>query len=263
MGKEELLACTEVKHTVFVTAIIKENHMDIEETEKLLNCYKKKTIGLKVYFDTTVSEVTDITSLREICEYARRRNLKVMVHTSNSPTAMREIVDTLERGDIITHAYHGEPYSCMRDEFECIKAAKDKGIIIDAGIAANSQVDFEVLRRAIQKGYLPDTIGTDITRRSAYTRGGRYGMTMCMSMMRELGMSEEAIFKAMTINAAKALGKEMDWGVLREGRKADVAVLDYRDEGFCLKDKYGNSCESKMGYRCMLTVCNGDVVYRD
>ena len=131
-GDEELLAHVGVKHTVFVTAAIKDNHMDIEETEKLLGCYMEKVIGLKVYFDTTVSEVTDITPLREICEYARKRNLKVMVHCSNSPTTMREIVDTLGRGDIITHIYHGEPHSCVEDEFECIKVAKEKGVVIDA-----------------------------------------------------------------------------------------------------------------------------------
>ena len=41
-GDEELLAHVGVKHTVFVTAAIKDNHMDIEETEKLLGCYMKK-----------------------------------------------------------------------------------------------------------------------------------------------------------------------------------------------------------------------------
>ena len=34
--------------------------------------------------------------------------------------------------------------------------------------------------------------------------------------MRELGMREEAIFKAATINAAKALGKEMEWGIEKQ-----------------------------------------------
>jgi type I restriction enzyme M protein len=54
----------------------------------------------------------------------------------------------------------------------------------------------------------PDTISTDITCFSAYKRGGRYGMTMCMNMAKNVGISEGDIFKAVTSNPAKVLGKD-------------------------------------------------------
>ena len=88
-------------------------------------------------------------------------------------------------------------------------------------------------------------------------------MTMCMSIARYLGMSEEEIFRAVTLAPAKALLKENEWGCLKVGRCADIAVFDYAEEGFSLTDKAGNGIESEKGYRCVLTVADGQVVYKD
>ena len=76
-------------------------------------------------------------------------------------------------------------------------------------------------------------------------------------------MREEDIFRAVTSNPAKALGQESEWGYLQVGRIADIAVLDYTDEGFDLTDKAGNHIGSQKGYRCVLTVSDGQVVYRN
>jgi imidazolonepropionase-like amidohydrolase len=84
-----------------------------------------------------------------------------------------------------------------------------------------------------------------------------------MNIARTLGMQEEDIFRAVTSNPAKALEKESGWGYLRVGRIADIAVLDYTDEGFDLTDKAGNHIKSPKGYRCVLTVSDGQVVYRN
>ena len=88
-------------------------------------------------------------------------------------------------------------------------------------------------------------------------------MTMCMNIARTLGMQEEDIFRAVTSNPAKVLGKESEWGSLAIGHAADIAVFEYTDEGFDLTDKAGNHICNKEGYRCVLTVSDGQVVYRN
>lgn len=259
-GDKALLESFNVKNTVFAGAAINGNHPQFSETEKLLEKYGDKAIGLKVYFDKTISDVQDITPLKEVCAYAKKNNLKVMVHCSHSPTSMAEIVDTLSSGDILTHLYHGGENSCTENDFEALKLARKKGVVLDAGFAGHVHTDFANIKEAVGKGFYPDTISTDITCLSAFKRGGRYGMTMCMNIAKTVGMNEEEIFRAVTSSPAKALGK--DWGILKVGAVADVAVFDYTDESFCLTDNEGNVLENDKGYRCVLTVCDGQVVFK-
>ena len=185
-----------------------------------------------------------------------------MVHCSNSPTSMSEILNTLNEGDILTHAFHGGSNNAAEDNFASMRAAQARGVIIDVGFAGHIHTDFEILGRAIKSGIPPNTISTDITKFSAYTRGGRYGMTICMSIARHVGMTEEDIFRSVTSTPARVLGKSDQWGSLAPGRKADIAVFDYTDEGFSLTDKAGHHIESKSGYRCLLTVADGQIIYK-
>lgn len=57
------------------------NKADFTLTEEILEKYSDKVIGLKVYLDTSFTEVTDVRPLAEICKYARKRNLFVAVYS--------------------------------------------------------------------------------------------------------------------------------------------------------------------------------------
>ena len=251
-----------VKNVTFVTVPIVDNKAVFTVTEKKLCLYGDCAIGLKVYFDTTASSVQDAQPLQQICAYAQQHGLKVMVHCSHSPVPMADILQLLSPGDILTHSFHGGEHTAAEDGFESMKSAKKRGVVIDTGFAGHIHTNFAVLREAVEQGALPDTISTDITRASAYKRGGRYGLTTAMSMARTAGMKEEDIFRGVTATPAAALGKAGVWGCLKEGGCADIAVLDYTNEGFDFTDREGNRFASDKGYRCMLTIANGDVVYR-
>ena len=261
-ANREIAESYQVKNVTFVTAKIKDDKADFTDTERKIGLYGDRVIGVKAYFDATSHNVHTIRPLREICEYAKDRGFKVMVHCSHSPSKMSEILNTLSAGDILTHAYHGSENNAAEDNFEALIAAKKRGVIIDAGFAGHIHTDFAVFKKAVEYGALPDTISTDITRASAYKRGGRYGMTMCMSMARHMGMAEEDIFRAVTSTPAKVLGKADEWGRLKVGGVADIAVIGFEDEPFSLTDKAGNHIESDVGYRCVLTVSDGVVVYK-
>ncbi|MBQ8232593.1 MAG: amidohydrolase family protein [Lachnospiraceae bacterium] len=261
-GGKALMDTFLVKALAFVSMSIKNNHAELEKAEALLSLFGDRAVGVKVYFDIYVSEVRDITPLKEICDYAHARNLIVMVHSSNSPVPMSQVLETLGKGDIFSHAYHGGMNNVADDDFRALEQAKERGVIIDAGMAGYVHTDFGILKAAIEAGALPDVISTDITRCSAYIRGGIYGMTMCMSIMRRLGMKEEDIFRAVTSNPAKALGKDKEWGYLKAGRCADIAVFDYAKECYNLTDQAGNNVNGTEGYLCVLTISDGQVVYR-
>lgn len=184
-----------------------------------------------------------------------------MVHTTDSKIPMRDILTTLRKGDIFTHAYHGGKNNVAEDNFESLKAAKQRGVIVDAGLAGNVHTDFKIFENAILHGVAPDIISTDITKLSAYKRGGIYGMTMCMSIARKLGMAENEVFRAVTLSSAKALKKE-NIGFLRAGGNADISVFDYTKGCFNLTDRNGNNIADNKSYRCVLTIADGEIVYR-
>ena len=261
-GDKELLEGFMLKAVVFVGTSIKDNRANFSNTERIMSLYGDSVVGIKSYFDANVGEIDDIKPLKEICEFAHKRGLPVMVHCTNSPVAMKEILETLKTGDILTHAFNGSINNAAADDFASMTEAQKRGIIIDVGFAGNVHTDFGVMKRALDCGLVPDVISTDITRLSAFVRGGRYGMTMCMSIAKLLGMSETDIFKAVTSNPAKALGKTSEWGYLKVGGQADIAVFDYTDEGFDLTDKAGNRVKSDKGYRCLLTISDGQIVYK-
>ena len=82
-----------------------------------------------------------------------------------------------------------------------------------------------------------------------------------MSIMRAAGVSEEKLLPMVTVNAAAAVGKSGEWGVLRVGGDADIAVLEYGDHPFDYNEN-GNAFSSQKGYDCVFTVCKGLAVYR-
>ena len=50
--------------------------------------------------------------------------------------------------------------------------------------------------------------------------------------------------------------------MLKVGGTADIAVLDKNGECIDMTDKDGNRFISDNSYRCLLTICDGNVVYR-
>ena len=185
-----------------------------------------------------------------------------MVHSSNPPIPMSQIMDILQPGDICTHIFHGGVNTAADEDFLSLEKAMGKGIAMDVGMAAGFWIDFFVARGALERGYYPHSIGTDLIPLHAFMQGGVYGLTMAMSVMRALGMPEEKVLEAVTGSAAWAIGQEHRLGRLEVGRIADIAVLDYGHNPIDLTDRAGNRLQSEQGYLCHLTVANGDVVYR-
>lgn len=251
-----------VQTAVFVPIIIKGDSLDYEKMEQRIRLYGERVVGIKVYFDESLKNGTTEQHFRLACKFAQDKRLKVMVHCSYSPLNMEKIVDILQSGDIITHSYHGAYHTIAENDYLAYKKAKEKGVIIDAGMAGGVHTDFAVLKNAIEKGCIPDVISSDITCFSAYMRGGIYGLPMCMSIARICGMKEIDVFKSVTLNAAKAVDKE-EWFGLRVGVKATLSVMAWGDTQIDICDRAGNSLISEKGYVCKIAVKNGQIIYRN
>ena len=247
-----------IRNGVFVITGTKEP-FSFDKALQRLDRYSSRVLGIKVCYDSKFDpQLTDEKKLIAICDIAHSRGLPLTVHTAHSPVSMDKLLSVLSAGDIATHVFHPAPNSADEDGFVCLEKAKKRGIYLDSCICAGEHADFEIYRKAIAAGIYPDLIGTDLAD-EIISRGGRYGLTMCMSAARILGMPEEAVFRAVTGNAGKALRRP--WGCLAEGKPADIALLQWCDEPMDLLDCRGNRLVSREGYRCMLTLINGNVVH--
>lgn len=259
--KADILNCG-LDMAVIAEVTIVDNSIDFTNAEKMLSAYGDRLIGIKVYFDTSFNNVWGTAALEEACRFAKKHGLFVTVHTTHSPVSMAEIVTVLRKGDVIAHAFHGGEKSCAEDGFSCLEAAREKGIYTDAALASYYHIDYEVFKRAAEEGVYPDIISTDITRELEVTFGKSYGLTVCMSLLRELGMEDESIFKAVTVNPAAILKTKANSGYLRVGSVADIAVLKNEPCGVKFTDTSGNTVELKSALECALTLSNGKIVYK-
>lgn len=261
-GDKTLLDSMQMNTAVFVCTKVEDDRVYFEKTNELLEAYGDRAVGVKLYFDTTGGQAHSIEPLRQICAFARERGLKVMVHCSHSPVPMYDIVDTLSEGDILTHIYHSGESGCEENDYAALRLAREKGVVLDVGMAGHVHTDFRVLERAVECGQLPDTVSTDVTNLSAYSRGGNYGLCLCMSILRNAGVSEETVLRMVGENAARAVGRESEWGKLAVGRRADIAVLEWTDESYAFLQDENNTLRGEHSYKCMMTVCDGRVVWR-
>lgn len=239
---------------VWVEIPIRENRPMLEYAQHRIQRYGKYAVGYKVYFAEGMGSV-DARPLGEIFSVVDR---PVMVHVTGSPVPMAEYLPLFRKGDVLTHPFHGGRYTAAKDDFSVLQQAKERGVVIDLGMAGHVHTDLMILKAAADRGIFPDTISTDATIGSLNRRGGRYGLTLCMSVMRYMGMPEEEIMAAVTTRAAQAVSRP--WGQLAVGKPADLAVLDW-DESGASGFAYDAACNPH-GYACRMTVKNGTIVYR-
>lgn len=230
------------------------NKVNFDLTEDILKKYADKVIGLKVYFDTSFTDVTDTRPLAEICEYARKRDLFVMVHTTGSPVSMLDIVNTLEKGDIVSHAFHGGKNNAAEDDFIGLKTAKEKGVLLDSAYSVNYHIDYSIFKDAVSKNILPDFISSDITQGQEMICSEKYGLPMCMSIAEKCGMKPEDVFRCVTVNPMKLLNGKNNRGYLKVGDKADIAVFKSTRCDIKLTDRSDNSVVLDKIYKCLFTV---------
>ena len=257
-GDQNTLDSLGLQAGVFVITGTKEP-FSFEKALQRLEKYGDRALGIKVCYDQKFDpSLADEKKLMAICDFAHSRGLPLTVHTANSPVSMDTLLSTLSAGDIATHIFHGGANNAAQDRFACLEKAKKRGIWLDSCICAGEHVDFEIFRQAIAAGIYPDLMGTDLAEEIA-PRSGGYGLTTCMSVARVLGMPEEAVFRAVTANPGKALGKP--WGTLEVGGPGNVALLRWEEGKLDLTDRYGHRLTSREAYGCRLTVLEGQIVF--
>src|ERR1700688_4300578 len=187
----------------------------------------------------------------------------LMIHITDSPIPLPEILAEMAPGDIITHCYHGRANGIMGQEKQFVLKevveAQRHGIIFDCAHGRN-HFSFRMIEKALDQGFLPDTISTDLTMTSA-TRGPVWDLPTTMSKLLHFGMKLDDIIARATAAPAKILGYQGTVGTLQPGANADIAVLELRDGNVDLTDSDGTTVTARERLVTRMTLKDGRVWY--
>lgn len=186
----------------------------------------------------------------------------VMVHVGNTGISMSEIADTLRRGDVITHCYTPQKPSIIDEQGKLlpeVRKAKERGVIFDVG-HAGGHFDFNLVRRAMGEGIVPDIISSDLHGRLSQPGFGVVGdLLTTLTKFLPLGLTFDEIIARCTTNPARVIGWQDRLGSLEVGREADIAVLQLVNEPTKLRDSVGGEMTAEQRIAARWTIRRGEV----
>ena len=231
--------------------------MDAEAAARMVKKYPQTIVGIKTaHFQPPTWDAVD-----RAVKAAELSNSVVMVdfHPKPGRGYPELILNHMRPGDIHTHFYGRlTPQLDAQKKIQpYMLEARKRGVLFDVGHGSGS-FWFRIAVPAIQQGFLPDTISTDIHKDSIMLP--RANMITTMSKFLNIGMSLEQVIERSTINPAKAI-RRPELGNLSEGGVADIAVLELQRGQFAFLDSGHGKLIGDKRLRCVLTVRNGKVVW--
>ena len=171
------------------------------------------------------------------------------------------LLEHLRPGDMTTHCYGFD--KPMIDSNDKVKPyffeARERGVKFDVGHGAGS-FSFRIAKNAIEQGFPPDTISTDMHTASILVNQGT--MPETMTKMLALGMELPDIIERSTWAPALTIGHP-ELGNIGQTAFADIAVLEIAEGDFGLTDNGSGNRVYPTDKRivCQMTVRNGEVVW--
>jgi dihydroorotase len=195
--------------------------------------------GIKCHWESGSLSHWGPTVLKKAAEAGRAANLPLYVHTgelfpvdeANRPTpsaVMGQVVPYLKPGDTLAHIYSSMPDGIMsvgEDVPGWLFEARAAGVLFDLGHGIN--FTFRIARKMMEKGILPDTIGSDV---HGDFNGYHdlsildYSLVGGMNKLVGLGMPLVDAIRALTATPSRVLG-DPSIGHLGPGARANVTVL--------------------------------------
>ncbi len=202
------------------------------------------------------------TPVEHAVQAGNTANIPVMVDFGiNKPERPITVLlrEKLRPGDIYTHCYSG-----LRNELDAaghvnagMRDGRKRGVIFDVGHGGGSFA-WRIAVPAIQQGFLPDSISTDLHIGSM--NAGMKDMLNVMDKFLAMGMTVDNVILWSTWNPAKEIHHE-ELGNLSVGSPADVTVLSVNQGNFGFTDMYGARMNGNRKFECQMTVRDGKIVY--
>jgi dihydroorotase len=231
-------------------------NIDFEAVKEIVEKNRAIIKGIKARASASVVGELGITPIARAKEIASKLELPLVVHIGNYPPGIEEVLSLMEKGDVITHCFHGKPNGLLKEDGtikeETIRAI-ERGVIFDVGHGTSS-FNFNTARKAMNQGFYPNIISTDIYMQNY--QGPVYSLAVTMSKMLNLGLSfEECVTKVTT--APMQNFKLEKIGAIKEGYCADFTIVNLKEASSEYIDSDGNRLEGKKNIEVVYVVRQG------
>ena len=211
-----------------------------ELTAKAANANRPTVIGIKARLSRDIAGSNDKEVLRRAWQAAEATRLPLMLHIGDTDLPLREILESLRPGDIVTHCFTPRPNGIVDANGKVLPEvleARQRGILFDVGHGA-FHFGFDLTEKCLQQGFLPDSISSDLAGRS--TNGPTFDLTTTLSKFLLLGLSVDKVLELATIKPAHTFDYGLELGTLKPGNAADISILELRDGEFEFVDATGS-----------------------
>ena len=171
-------------------------------------------------------------------EIADKTGLPLIVHASRTSMLMEDVLAFLNRGDVFAHTFADKTPGILDDNGrikQCVIEARNRGVYFDVS-HGKSNFSFDVFTRAVEQGFLPDVISTDLHKGSLNVV---IDLPTTMSKVMSCGVDFWDILSMVTDNAADMLNLPERRLVIAEGEPADFTVFTLEDGDFIFTDADG------------------------
>jgi len=199
---------------------------DVEAARRAIEAHADVIVGIKARLSANAAGEHDLEAIRRAHEVTVPLGLPLMVHIGQTRSPLPAILDLLRPGDIVTHVYAPPPNSIFDERWRVlpqVRAARERGILFDVGNGRTAHITWETAERALEQGFLPDTISSDLTAPGRTDRVFDFPTVLSKFLM--LGLSLDQVIARATVNAAKVMAPFKALATLRVGAPADVAVF--------------------------------------
>lgn len=224
-----------------VGELVNQAYINAEGIARIAADHPDMVAGIKVRLSEYVTGGPAEPVLQIARQAADTIGTRLMCHIGATVEPLPDILKHLKPGDIITHCLTNAGHGILGDQgtlLPQVREAIEYGIIFD-GAHGRMHFDWDVARKALDQGFLPHVISTDLTAPSV--NGPVHDLPTTMSKLLALDVELAEIVRMTTVNPARVLGRAEELGSLEVGRMADITTLEVVDERATLTDSYGQS----------------------
>ena len=210
---------------------------DAVAARRAIEAHRDVVIGIKARLSRTVAGARDLDAIRRAHEVTVPLKLPLMIHMGQTASPMPAILALLRPGDIVSHVYAPPPNGILDENGRVlpqVREARKRGIVFDVGNGRNGHITWDMVERALQEDFPPDTISSDLTAGGMTDRVFDFPTVLSKFLM--LGMPLNEVIAAGTVSAARAIPAFNGLGTLRAGAPADVAVFELAQGSFTFVD---------------------------